>query len=171
MTASWKPYSPAEKAARAKAPPISGEALRDMSGIEAMQALAAGQYHRPAILDLLDGDLIEVGEGRAVFVLEPSAALLNPLGTVHGGIALTLLDSCTGCAAHTTLPAGVGYTTLETKGNFVRAIMPDTGPIYAEGKVVAAGRTIITAEGRITDSQGRLLAHGTSTLLVLGPKN
>jgi uncharacterized protein (TIGR00369 family) len=122
-------------------------------------------------METLDADLVEVGEGRAVFVAEPNARQLNPLGTVHGGIALTLLDSCTGCAAHTTLPAGVGYTTVETKGNFVRAITPDTGPIFAEGKVVAVGRTIITAEGRITDSTGRLLAHGTSTLLVLGPKN
>lgn len=115
MAASYRPYPPEEKAARALAPPISGKSLRAMSGIEAMQALAAGRYHRPPILDLLDGDLVEVSEGRAVFVIEPQATHLNPLGIVHGGIALTLLDSCTGCAAHTVLPAGVGYTTLETK--------------------------------------------------------
>ena len=104
---------------------------------------------------------------------EPSDRILNPLGIVHGGWALTLIDSCTGCAAHTTLPAGVGYTTVETKVNFVRAITPASGQVRAEGVVVARGRTIITAEGKLTDSRGRLLAHGTSTLIVLrkeGPK-
>jgi uncharacterized protein (TIGR00369 family) len=108
-----------------------------------------------------------VEDGKAIFIGDPSDRILNPLGIVHGGWALTLIDSCTGCAAHTTLPAGVGYTTVETKVNFVRAITPATGPVRAEGRVVARGRTIITAEGTLTDSRGRLLAHGTSTLMVL----
>jgi uncharacterized protein (TIGR00369 family) len=166
----WRAYTPAEKAVRAAAPPASPEALRAMSGLEAMTALAAGQFRRPTILDRFEGDLVEVDNGRAVFVAEPGGDHLNPLGLVHGGVALTLIDSCCGCAAHTTLPAGVGYTTVETKVNFVRAITPETGPVFAEGRVVAQGRTIITTEGRITDAAGRLLAHGTSTLLVLSPK-
>jgi len=144
--------------------------LLSLSGIEAMRALIAGKHASPSIATTLGFALIEVEEGRAVFMGEPSERILNPLGIVHGGFALTLIDSCTGCAAHTTLPAGVGYTTVETKVNFVRAITPATGPVRAEGRVVARGRTIITAEGTLTDSNGKLLAHGTSTLMVLRPE-
>lgn len=148
---------------------------RTMTGMAAMQWLLAevqaGRLeHAPSITKALGFQLTEVGEGRAVFTGYPSDRVLNPLGTVHGGFALTLIDSCTGCAAHTLLAAGLGYTTVETKVNFVRAIMPTSGPVRAEGKVVAHGRTIITAEGRITDESGRLLAHGTSTLMVLRPQ-
>lgn len=149
--------------------------LRTMSGLEAMtfvleQVKSGGAANAASIGATLGFDLTEVGEGLAVFTGFPSDRILNPLGTVHGGFALTLIDSCTGCAAHTTLPAGVGYTTVETKVNFVRAMTPDTGPVRAEGRVVAQGRTIITAEGKITDAQGRIIAHGTSTLMVLRPK-
>jgi len=86
---------------------------------------------------------------------------------VHGGWALTLIDTVTGVAGHTLLPAGVGYTTVETKANFTRPIKPDTGRIRAEGRVVSRGRQIMSAEGRVLDSAGRVLAHGTSTLMVL----
>jgi uncharacterized protein (TIGR00369 family) len=141
--------------------------LLGMSGLEAMQLLIAGGHGAPSIATTLGFTLAEVDDGKAVFIGEPSSRILNPLGIVHGGWALTLIDSCTGCAAHTTLPAGVGYTTVETKVNFVRAITPATGPVRAEGRVVARGRTIITAEGTLTDSRGKLLAHGTSTLMVL----
>lgn len=141
--------------------------LLGMSGLEAMQLLIAGGHGAPSIATTLGFTLAEVDDGKAVFIGEPSDRILNPLGIVHGGWALTLIDSCTGCAAHTTLPAGVGYTTVETKVNFVRAITPATGPVRAEGRVVARGRTIITAEGTLTDSRGKLLAHGTSTLMVL----
>jgi uncharacterized protein (TIGR00369 family) len=149
------------------------EAARDlvgMNGLEALQAMIAGKFPSPSIATTLGFRLVEVDHGYAVFEGEPSDRILNPLGVVHGGFALTLLDSCTGCAAHTTLPAGVAYTTLETKGNLVRAILPSTGVVRAEGRVVAQGRTIITAEGKITDSAGRLYAHGTSTLLVMRPE-
>ena len=129
--------------------------------------MMAGNHPPPSIATTLGFTLAEVDDGRALFVGEPSDRILNPLGIVHGGWALTLIDSCTGCAAHTTLPAGVGYTTVETKVNFVRAITPASGQVRAEGVVVARGRTIITAEGKLTDSRGRLLAHGTSTLIVL----
>lgn len=143
------------------------EHLLSLSGLEAMKLLIAGGRAPPSIAVTLGFTLSEVDDGRAVFIGEPSDRILNPLGIVHGGWALTLIDSCTGCAARTTLPAGVGYTTVETKVNFVRAISPSTGPVRAEGRVLARGRTIITAEGALTDSRGRLLAHGSSTLMVL----
>jgi uncharacterized protein (TIGR00369 family) len=141
--------------------------LLGLSGLQAIKRILTGEHPQPSISTTLGFRLEEVEEGRAVFIGEPNHHILNPLGIVHGGWALTLIDSCTGCAAHTTLPAGVGYTTVETKVNFVRAITPDTGPVRAEGVVVARGRTIITAEGKLTDSRGKLLAHGTSTLMVL----
>jgi uncharacterized protein (TIGR00369 family) len=148
----------------------AAQRLMSMTGLEAMQLLVKGQHGAPSIAKTLGFTLAEVEDGKAVFIGEPSDRVLNPLGIVHGGFALTLIDSCTGCAAHTTLPAGVGYTTIETKVNFVRAITPATGPVRAEGRVVARGRTIITAEGTLTDSKGKLLAHGTSTLMVLRPE-
>lgn len=143
--------------------------LLSLSGLEAMKLLIAGKHDAPSIAKTLGFTLAEVDVGKAVFIGEPSDRILNPLGIVHGGYALTLIDSCCGCAAHTTLSAGVGYTTVETKVNFVRAITPATGQVRAEGKVVSRGRTIITTEGTLTDSNGKLLAHGTSTLMVLRP--
>ena len=148
----------------------AAQRLISLSGLDAMRLLLAGGHAPPSIATTLGFTLAEVEEGKAIFIGEPSDRILNPLGIVHGGWALTLIDSCTGCAAHTTLPAGVGYTTVETKVNFVRAITPATGPVRAEGRVVARGRTIITAEGALTDSRGKLLAHGTSTLMVLRPE-
>lgn len=154
-------------------PKEAAQKLLSMSGLEGLRYMLAGNHPPPSIASTLGFRLAEVDDGRALFVGDPSDRILNPLGIVHGGWALALIDSCTGCAAHTTLPAGVGYTTVETKVNFVRAITPATGQVRAEGVVVARGRTIITAEGKLTDSRGRLLAHGTSTLIVLrkeGPK-
>ena len=148
-------------------PQAAAKHLLGMSGLEALRLMMAGDHPPPSISTTLGFYLAEVSDGRALFIGEPSDRILNPLGIVHGGYALTLIDSCTGCAAHTTLPAGVSYTTVETKVNFVRAMTPATGQVRAEGVVVARGRTIITAEGKITDSRGRLLAHGTSTLIVL----
>jgi uncharacterized protein (TIGR00369 family) len=112
-------------------------------------------------------DLIEVGDGVVVFQGEPSEALLNPMGAVHGGWALTLIDSATGCAAMSLLPAGGAYTTLEIKVNFTRPILKDTGPVRADARVISRGRRVITAEAYVRDSRDRLLAHGASTLLVL----
>jgi uncharacterized protein (TIGR00369 family) len=149
---------------------VTREDLLAMSGLDAMRAIAEERFAPPPISQTLGFRLSEVQEGYALFIGEPSERLLNPLGLVHGGYALTLIDSCTGCAAHTTLPAGIGYTTVETKVNFVRAITPEVGELRAEGRVVAKGRTIITAEGKLTDAEGKLYAHGTSTLLVLRPE-
>lgn len=142
-----------------------------LTGLDIMRRIQDGRLPPPGMALTMNFAIAELEKGRVVFTGEPKAAFLNPLGVIHGGWALTLLDTITGCAAHTILPAGVGYTTLETKGNFVRAIHPSTGLVRAEGKVVAKGRTIITAEGKITDQAGKLLAHGTSTLLVLRAKD
>lgn len=126
-----------------------------------------GDLPAPPMAATLSFNMVEVGKGTVVFEAFPGVHLLNPMGTVHGGWALTLIDTVTGCAAHTLLPAGAGYTTVETKANFCRPIFPDGGLVRVEGRVVNEGRTIITAEGRVLDSSGRLLAHGTSTLMIL----
>jgi uncharacterized protein (TIGR00369 family) len=122
--------------------------------------------HAP-IAELVGMDLVELGDGRATFALDPAERHYNPLGTVHGGIAATLLDSAMGCAVHTTLNDGERYTTLELKVNFVRAITEATGRVVAEGSVIHRGGRVATAEARLTDEDGRLLAHGTSTCLML----
>jgi len=144
--------------------------LMALSGIEALRLLIAGKFAPPTIAATLGFTLVEVEEGFAVFEGEPSDRILNPMGIVHGGFALTLIDSCCGCAGHTLLPAGAGYGTLETKVNFVRPIKFDTGTLRAEGRVLAHGRTIITSEGKITDAKGKLYAHGTSTCMIQRPE-
>jgi len=104
-----------------------------------------------------------------VFAVTPQEFHYNPIGVVHGGLAATLLDSAMGCAVHSTLPAGVGYTTLEFKVNFARAITGDTGRVVCEGNLIHRGRTVATAEGRvIAEDTGKLLAHGTTTCLLFG---
>jgi len=142
--------------------------VADMTGRELLQAMIDGKIPAPPIAQTLNFWIVEVGDGYALFEGETKTDFLNPLGTVHGGWAMTLIDTVTGVAGHTLLPAGVGYTTLETKANFTRAIKADTGRVRAEGRAVSRGRQIITAEGRILDSFGRVLAHGTSTLMVFG---
>jgi uncharacterized protein (TIGR00369 family) len=112
-------------------------------------------------------DVSEVERGRVVVTANPGAIHLNPAGTVHGGFAATLLDSCMGLAVQSTLEQGVGQTTLEFKISLLRPITPETGVIKAEGVVLNRGRRVGTAEGRITDGKGRLLAHGTTTCLIL----
>lgn len=139
----------------------------EMSGKTFLQAIIDRRLPQPPISGALGFWLVEVDDGFAAFEGEPTANLLNPMGTVHGGWALTLIDSATGCAAATLLPAGSGYTTVETKGNFSRPIKSDTGRVRAEARVVSQGRQIITAEARVLAADGRVLAHGTSTLLVL----
>jgi uncharacterized protein (TIGR00369 family) len=146
------------------------QAIMAMTGLEALRAMIAGQFAPPTIAATMGFTLVEVEHGFAAFEGEPSARVLNPMGAVHGGWALTLIDSCTGCAGHTTLPAGVGYGTVETKVNFVRPIAPTTGKLRAEGRVLALGRTLITAEGKLTDARGKLYAHGTSTCMIIRPE-
>jgi len=148
---------------------VSAADAAQMNGREVLQAIVDGRLPQPPICQALDFWLVEVGDGFAAFEGEPSARVLNPMGAVHGGWALTLIDSATGCAANSLLPAGTAYTTIETKGNFSRAIRADSGRVRVEGRVINGGRQIITADARVLGADGRVLAHGTSTLLVLQP--
>jgi uncharacterized protein (TIGR00369 family) len=141
--------------------------VRHMSGREFLQAILDGRLPAPPIARTLSFWLTEIDDGFAAFEGATGPHLLNPLGIVHGGWALTLIDSAAGCAAHTLLRAGDGYATIETKANFSRPIATDTGRVRAEGRAVGRGRRIISCEARIVDAKGRLLAHGTSTLIVL----
>jgi uncharacterized protein (TIGR00369 family) len=140
-----------------------------LSGMAYIQAIFAGELPPPPIAELMGFYGVSAEPGRAVFEMEPGPQHYNPIGSVHGGVALTLLDSAMGCAVHTLLDAGVGYTTLEVKTNFVRPITAETGLIRCEGKVIHRGGRVATADGRIIDSAGKLLAHGTTTCLILGP--
>ena len=149
----------------ASPPDIAG-----LSGREILQGIVDGRLPQALISQALTFWLVEVGDGFAAFEGEPGPHLLNPMGTVHGGWALTLIDSATGCAGLTVLPAGTGYTTIETKGNLSRPITPGTGRVRAEGRIVSQGRQIISCEAWVRDREGRVLAHGTSTLMVLSAK-
>ena len=154
-------------------PPVEASdrgAMARFSGIEVLREMIAGRVAGPAMAGWLRFGLVEVAEGRAVFEGEPDGRFLNPMGMVHGGWALTLIDSATGCALHSLLPAGTGYTTVETKANMTRAIRPDDGKVRCEGRVLSHGRQIATAEARLLSEDGKLLAHGSSTLIILPPR-
>jgi uncharacterized protein (TIGR00369 family) len=148
----------------------SREEIAGMTGLEMLRAIVAGTLPSPPIGATMGFRLIEVGPGLAIFEGAAGPHLLNPLGGVHGGVALTLIDSAAGCAVHTELPAGVGYTTIETKVNFTRPVPPDGTAIRCEGRVVTRGRQIATAEARLLSPEGKVLAHGTSTLIILPPR-
>ena len=136
-----------------------------MTGLQQLEALIASGQKAP-IGETLDFDLVEINAERAVFSGTPGRKVYNPIGSVHGGYAATLLDSACGCAVHARLGVGQGYTTLELKIAYHRGISDTTGPVRAEGVVVSLGRRVAFAEARLTDGQGRLLASATSTLLV-----
>jgi uncharacterized protein (TIGR00369 family) len=142
------------------------EAGRGLSGLEYLQKIVAGELPRPPISALMNFSLSELSEGYAVFAVEPAEYHYNPIGVVHGGLAATLLDSAMGCAVHSMLPAGAGYTTLEFKINFVRAMTTETGRVRCEAKLIHLGGRTATAEGRIIDEDGKLYAHGTTTCLI-----
>jgi uncharacterized protein (TIGR00369 family) len=162
----WQADEAAIRPALMPAGVATREQLRERSGIEFLQAIMRGELPQAPIGELLDFVPIKVDTGLVVFQGTPGPQHYNPIGTVHGGYAATLLDSCVGCAVHTMLPAGKGYTTLELKINYVRALTDKTGPIRAEGKVVHLGGQVAIAEGRITDAQGKLYAHATTTCLL-----
>lgn len=145
---------------------VAADRQRQMTGLQFVEGLADGTLPLNTIAQTLGYDITEAQSGRVVVTAEPRAIHLNPAGTVHGGLAATMLDSCMGLAIQSTLEKGLGSTTLEFKVSFVRPITPDTGPIKAEGIVINRGRRVGTAEGRVTDSQGRLLVHGTTTCLI-----
>jgi uncharacterized protein (TIGR00369 family) len=142
------------------------EQARAMDGLTLFKGLLEGRFPAPPIGKVLGFRVSEVELGRVVFDYTPVYDHYNPLGTVHGGIAATLLDSVMGCCIHTTLKAGIGYTTVEIKVNYVRAMTDKTGPVKAEGKVINVGSRIGTSEGKLYDGAGKLLAHGTTTCLI-----
>lgn len=145
---------------------VSADKQKEMSGLEFVQGLANGALPLNTIARTLGYDVTEAANGRVVIIAEPTDSLLNPAGTVHGGFSATLLDSCMGLAIQSTLEKGISQTTLEFKISLVRPITAETGTIRAEGVVLSRGRRIGTAEGKITDRNGRLLAHGTTTCLI-----
>jgi uncharacterized protein (TIGR00369 family) len=145
---------------------VSTDRQKEMSGLEFVRGLVDGTLPLNTIAQTLRYDVSEAESGRVVVTAEPGDIHLNPAGTVHGGFAATLLDSCMGLAVQSTLEKGVRQTTLEFKISLVRPITPETGAIKAEGIALTCGRRVGTAEGRITDGKGRLLAHGTTTCLI-----
>jgi len=145
---------------------VHADKRREMTGLAFVQGLADGTLPLNTIARTLGYDVAEAERGRVVITAEPTDAHLNPWGTVHGGRAATMLDSCMGLAIQSMLDKGFGSTTLEFKVSFLRPIAAGTGPITAEGKVVSCGRRVGTAEGRVTDAEGRLLVHGTTTCLI-----
>jgi uncharacterized protein (TIGR00369 family) len=145
---------------------VAADRRKQMSGLQFVRGLVEGTLPLNTIARTLGYDVTEVADGRVVVTAKPNDAHLNPAGTVHGGFAATLLDSCMGLAVWSSLEKGLGQTTLEFKISLVRPITSETGVIRAEGIVLSRGRRVGTAEGRITDSDGRLLAHGTTTWLI-----
>jgi len=148
-------------------PAALAESGRSMAGIDFLRAIRDRRLPAPPIAELLGFNLVEVEPGHAVFEVTPGEQHYNPIGVVHGGLAMTLLDSAMGCAVQTHMPAGGGYTTLEAKTNLVRPITAATGRLRAIGKVVHLGKRIATAEGRLEDAAGKLYAHASSTCIVL----
>ncbi|MEU5912091.1 PaaI family thioesterase [Micromonospora sp. NPDC047527] len=136
------------------------------SGIDMIRAMIAGELAGPPVMDLIDMGRMEAEEGRVVVELIPREFHYNPLGTVHGGVISTMLDTAAGCAVHTTLPAGVGYTSLDLNVKFLRPVTVDSGMLRCEGTVLQRGRRTALAEARLTDAGSRLIAHATSTCLI-----
>lgn len=139
------------------------------SGLEHLRAVADGTLAAPPISSHVGLDFVSIEDGDVVMTAVPDESHYNPIGSVHGGFFATVLDSACGCAVHTTLPAGVGYTSLELKVSFLRPITADTGAVTAHGWVTKRGRSATFAEADIRDSEGRVLATASSTCLVIGP--
>ncbi len=145
---------------------VTKEVLLAEDGLSFLRGMVEGRHPAPPFAVSMGFDLVEVEEGRVVFVGMASERFFNPLGTIHGGWTATILDSAMACAAHAALKVGEGYTTLEMKVNYVRPVMPESGKLRCEGKLIHRGGTVATAEGRLVDGRGRLLAHGTETCMI-----
>lgn len=145
---------------------IGAQVAPTMSGMEYLQAIIRGEIPPPPIARLMDFDLVEIAPGRAVFSVEPAEYHYNPIGVVHGGLASTLLDSALGCAIHTMLPAGTGYTTVELHVNFLRPLTTTTGRVRCEADVLHVGRSMGTAQAKILDAAGKLYGHATTTCMI-----
>ena len=146
------------------------ETLLSMNGLEFLNGMVEGKIPKPPMAETLGFHLVEAAQGRVVFEGLPEFRHYNPIGSVHGGFAATLLDSALGCAIFSTLAKGETWTTLELKLNFVRGLTKDTGPVRAEGRVIHRGRTVATSEGDIRDKDGKLYAHATTTCMVFPAK-
>jgi uncharacterized protein (TIGR00369 family) len=142
------------------------DAVGRLSGLQTLRLILTGALPPPPITQTLGYSPVEFDEGRAVFAMEPAEFHYNPLGSVHGGVIATLLDTCTGCAVHSTLPAGLGYTSVDLTTKFLRPVTVDAGTLRCEGTVISRGRTTALAEARLTDASGRLMAYATSTCLI-----
>jgi len=149
---------------------VPTELLLSHDGLSFLQAMIAGTVPQPPMAGTLGFRLIEAERGRAAFEGLPEFRHYNPIGTVHGGLAMTMLDSALGCAVFSTTAKGEAWTTLEMKVNFVRPITKDTGMVRAEGRIIHRGRTIATAEGDVRDRAGTLYAHATTTCAIFPPK-
>ena len=147
-------------------PHSTAETGRSLSGLEYLQKIVAGELPAPPMGALMNFRIVELDAGRATFAAQPAEYHYNPNGSVHGGLAATLLDSAMGCAVHSVLPAGVGYTTLEIKVNYLRPMTRDTGQVRCEANTIHVGRSTATAEGRIVDEDGKLYAHATTTCII-----
>lgn len=158
-----------ERTVRWDDPMITAKAGRDRSGLDTLQAIAAGELPPPPIAATLGFDLVSVEEGRAVFAFEPAEFQYNPIGSVHGGVYATLLDSAAGCAVHSRLPAGVGYTSLDLSVKYLGAVTVATGTVTCVGTVTHLGKRTALAEARLTGPDDRLLATATSSCLLLRP--
>jgi uncharacterized protein (TIGR00369 family) len=146
--------------------PLPLRDLGHMSGLDMLLGMIAGTLPAPPFAITTGITMLSAEEGKVVFTGEPKAAFYNPLGTIHGGWTATIMDSVMACAVHSTLKPGEGYTTLEFKLNFCRPILPSTGIVRAEGCVLSRGRRAATSEGRLYDSAGKLIAHGTETCMI-----
>lgn len=144
-------------------PPTS---LLEIDGLEFLNRIKDGRVPQPGMAVLLGFDILEIERGRVVFAATPTAAHENPAGATHGGFAATILDTCMTCAVQSTLKAGLACTTLDLHVHYTRGANDKTGLLRAEGKVIHAGRQFATAEGRLTDPQGRLIAHATTSCLI-----
>lgn len=145
------------------------EAARGRSGVDFMRAILLGELPPPPIAATLGFEIVSVEEGQVVFTITPGEHLYNPIGVVHGGVAATMLDTVTGCAVHTTLPTGTGYTSLDLSVKYLRPLTADTGPVRGIGRVISRGRRTALAEGELRDAADRLLAHGTSSCMIFAP--
>lgn len=150
---------------------IPPEDLARFGGLDLLRNIIAGKYPAPPMAGLLNFMLVEVEEGRAVFRGLPGERHLNPLGSVHGGWAATVMDSALGCAVQTTLKVGEAYSTAEFKVNLTRPIMPGIGEVVCEGRIVHRGRTLAVSEATLKDANGRLLAFGTETCAIFPVAN
>ena len=147
-------------------PGISAAAMGNRSGLDVLRAIGEGELPPPPVMSTLGISALEVEEGRIVFGLQPQEFHYNPLGTMHGGVLATLLDSAAACAVHTTLPAGVGYTSLDLTTKFLRPVTVRSGLLRCEGTVLSRGRRTALAQAQVVDDAGRLIAHATSSCMI-----